>query len=99
MKAGSTCEVLEFKPNSETGKSEGETQVRAYEAGLLEWYKQNKAELFKANPDIAKCENSDKTAISTKREVITYEMCTSTVQNEMGDKLDEATLEVIENGE
>jgi hypothetical protein len=99
VKTSSTCQVIEFKPNSDSGKSEGAVQVEAYEKGLQKWYKENKAELFKAHPDIASCESSDKTALNTSREVITYEMCTSTVQNELGEVLDEATLELPETGE
>ncbi len=93
------CKVIEFKPDNSTATSEGETQVEAYKEGLEEWYKQNKTELFKTFPELESCQSSDKTALMIETDVVTYEMCSSTVKNQFGEQLDEATLELSETSE
>ena len=99
VKTGSTCTIIEFKPDSDGAKAEGRTQLAMYEAGLQTWYKRDKAALFSAYRDVASCENSDKTQLEIRVELVTYEMCSGTVKNELGQLLDEATLDVVESGE
>lgn len=70
-----------------------------YEAGLQTWYKRDKAALFSAYRDVASCESSDKTRLELRVELVTYEMCSGTVKNELGQLLDEVTLDVVESGE
>ena len=99
VKTGSTCTIIEFKPDSEGAKAEGRTQLAMYEAGLQTWYKRDKAALFSAYRDVASCESSDKTRLELRVELVTYEMCSGTVKNELGQLLDEVTLDVVESGE
>jgi hypothetical protein len=99
LNVGSTCKIIEFKPDSTVGKSEGAVQIAAYRAGIEKWYSRDKAELLKAFPDIAACENRDKSGLNLDAEVLTYELCTSTVRNDLGEILDETTLDVVESGE
>lgn len=94
-----SCKVIEFKPDNSTAKSEGQTQVEAYRAGLVRWHAENKTDLFKAYPDLARCESSDKSKLEIDTEVVTYEMCSGTVRNQLGQQLDEATLDVSEAAE
>jgi hypothetical protein len=94
------CKVIEFKPDNDKAKDEGAKQVRAYSDGLKNWYAQDKADLFKEFPDLAKCENVEaKTLDLVEPEVVTYEMCSGTVKNALGKELDEATLDLSETAE
>jgi hypothetical protein len=94
------CKVIEFKPDNDKAKNEGADQVRAYSDGLKKWYVEDKADLFKEFPDLAKCENTDsKTLVLDEPEVVTYEMCSGTVKNSLGKPLDEATLDLSETPE
>ena len=93
------CKVIEFKPDNDKAKAEGAEQVRMYSEGLNEWYKAKKDELFEAFPELAKCENSDKTGLALATDVVTYEMCSGTVKNSLGQQLDEATLDLAETPE
>lgn len=99
VKTGSTCTIIEFKPDSEQGKSEGGVQLESYIKGLAAWYTRDKAALFSKYGNLAACEKSDKSALDLRTELITYEMCSSTVKNELGQILDEVTLDVAEVGE
>ncbi|NVB80740.1 MAG: hypothetical protein HOV81_20255 [Kofleriaceae bacterium] len=93
------CQVIEFKPDNSKARAEGQQQVEAYRDGLDRWYKQDKTDLFKRYPDLARCESSDKTELKIKTDVVTYEMCSGTVKNQLGQQLDETTLEVSESPE
>jgi hypothetical protein len=91
VKTGSTCKIIEFKPDSDGAKSEGRAQLDAYRPGLQTWYRRDKASLFSRYPSLAQCENSDKSSIEFDTEVITYEMARDR-RSEQGDHR-QATLD------
>lgn len=99
VKTGSTCTIIEFKPDSEGARREGDEQLTSYTKGLEAWYKRDKAALFAKYGSLASCERSDKTGLELARSLVTYELCSSTVKNEFGQLLDEATLDTTEVGE
>lgn len=72
---GSTCEVVELKPDNEEAKKMGDQQRRAYEAALLSWFDANKDELFKKYPKVTDCVRDGK--LSTKSRLETYTFCPS----------------------
>lgn len=85
--------------DSEGARREGDEQLTSYTKGLEAWYKRDKAALFAKYGSLASCERSDKTGLELARSLVTYELCSSTVKNEFGQLLDEATLDTTEVGE
>lgn len=83
MISGSTCRVVEIKPDSSGGKSEGPAQVDAYMNGFIEWYKRDKTALFAKYPGMSGCQDREELRIAT--DVVYYEFCSSTVRDEFGD--------------
>ena len=72
---GSTCEIVELKPDNDEAKSMGDKQKSAYEAGLRTWFDKNKDELFKKYPKVSDCVRDGQ--ISTKSRLETYSFCPS----------------------
>ncbi|HET9989998.1 MAG TPA: hypothetical protein VFQ65_15815, partial [Kofleriaceae bacterium] len=70
---GSTCKIIELKPDNDEAKKMGKTQALAYEAGLLKWFVDNKDALLKQFPDIGKCVSDGK--LVTDNDVETYKFC------------------------
>ena len=99
VKTGSTCVVIEFKPDNPPAKAEGDVQLTSYISGLRAWYQRDKSTMFSKYPSLAQCENSDKTSLNLDRSLVTYEMCSATVRNDFGALLDEATLDLAETSE
>jgi hypothetical protein len=94
-----TCKIIEIKPDSDGGRSEGRTQVDAYVAGLKDWYTTDRKDLLADYPAVAACENDDKTALRTDSEVIFYDFCSSTVRDELGEVIKELSSDLPENAE
>lgn len=99
LKSGSTCQIIEFKPDSQGAKTEGATQLAQYRQGLDNWYARDKDGLLKKHSELASCERSDKSGLNLSVEVVTYELCSATVRNNLGQIIDELTLELPESGE
>lgn len=59
---GSRCSIHEIKPDTSTARAEGEKQLRAYKAGLIEWYKRDRKELMEDYPKLAECEHGEEGA-------------------------------------
>jgi hypothetical protein len=95
--SGSTCRVVEIKPDSSGGKSEGPAQVDAYMRGFVEWYKRDKAGLFSKYPGMSGCQDRDELRIAT--DVVYYEFCSGTVRDELGDVFTELSSNLSEDSE
>jgi hypothetical protein len=95
--SGSTCRVVEIKPDSSGGKSEGPAQVDAYMKGFIEWYKRDKTALFAKYPGMSGCQDREELRIAT--DVVYYEFCSSTVRDEFGDVFSEISGDLTEDAE
>jgi hypothetical protein len=95
--SGSTCRVVEIKPDSSGGKSEGPAQVEAYMKGLIEWFKRDKASLFAKYAGVSGCQDRDEMRIAT--DVVYYDFCGSTVKDELGDVMPELSGNLTEDAE
>ena len=69
---GSTCQIIEIKPDNDEAKAAGDKQKDAYEAGLHDWYAKNKEELFKQYPRIRECESDGKLSTNARLELYTF---------------------------
>jgi hypothetical protein len=81
--SGSTCRVVEVKPDSTYGRSEGRDQVEAYRRGFEDWFREDKKSLFETYPDMKACAPDDKLRIAD--DVVFYEFCSGTVKDELGE--------------
>jgi hypothetical protein len=70
---GSTCKIIELKPDNQAAKDMGDKQRVAYEEGLRNWFNTNKDDLLKQFPDVAKCVSDGK--LSTDSSLETYKFC------------------------
>jgi cytochrome c556 len=95
--SGSTCRVVEIKPDSTGGKSEGPAQVDAYMKGFIEWYKRDKASMFAKYPGMSGCQDRDELRIAT--DVVYYDFCSGTVRDELGDVFTELSSNLSEDSE
>jgi hypothetical protein len=95
--SGSTCRVVEIKPDSSGGKSEGPAQVDAYMKGFIEWYKRDKASLFSKYPGMSGCQDRDELRIAS--DVVYYDFCSGTVRDEFGDVFQELSGNLSEDAE
>jgi hypothetical protein len=95
--SGSTCRVVEIKPDSSGGKSEGPSQVEAYMKGFIEWYKRDKSSLFSKYPGMSGCQDRDELRIQT--DVVYYDFCSGTVRDEFGDVFQELSSNLSEDSE
>jgi hypothetical protein len=95
--SGSTCRVVEIKPDSSGGKSEGPAQVEAYMNGFLEWYKRDKASLFSKYPGMSGCQDRD--ALRIEKDVVYYDFCSGTVRDELGDVFQDLSSNLSEDSE
>lgn len=94
---GSTCKIIEIKPNSSRALDESRDQVNAYKRGLETWYQSNKDELFSKHPKIKECERDGK-ELSVEVTVEPYEFCPSSSDAKgFGEDLGEATPDVPES--
>jgi adenylate kinase family enzyme len=94
---GSTCMIVEIKPDSGTAKAEGEIQRDMYLKGLKNWYAQNKKELFDKYPNIQKCERDGKELVIETRPEI-YSFCPSSSDvKDFGENLDDISSDVSES--
>lgn len=70
---GSTCEIIELKPDNDEAKAMGGRQKEAYVNGLRNWFNNSKDDLLKQYPDVAKCVSDGK--LSTTSSLQTYRFC------------------------
>ena len=94
-----TCKLVEIKPDSDGGKSEGRPQLDAYVKGLRAWYAADRKDLFSDYAAVAACENDDKTGLRIESEVIFYDFCSGTVKDELGEVIKELSSDMPENPE
>jgi hypothetical protein len=100
LKASSgSCTIIEFKPDTQPAKDEARDQLTSYLGGLRNWYRRDRESLLKKHSVLSSCENSDRSALNLDIDTVTYELCSSTVKNDLGEVLDETTLDVAETGE
>jgi hypothetical protein len=93
---GSTCMIVEIKPDSDRAKDEGEKQRDSYQKGLAAWYARDKEELFRKYPEIRQCEHDGKLSIDTRPEI--YQFCPSSSEaKDMGENLDGISSDVSES--
>jgi hypothetical protein len=94
---GSTCVIIEIKPDSDQAKSEGDRQRASYSAGLLKWYKSNKDELFNKYPQVRNCEQDGKELRVDSRPEI-YSFCPSSSEAKaFGEDLRDAPSDIPES--
>jgi hypothetical protein len=102
--ASSTCTIVEIKPDSTEAQSEGQKQLSSYADGLQNWYTNDRAGLFRAYPDLQKCERpgsgpegkGGKLDIATRLE--TYSFCPSSAAD-LGQALDPIQPDVNGDGD
>jgi hypothetical protein len=82
---GSTCEIVELKPNNAEAIAMGNKQKDAYEAGLKTWFANNKDDLLSRYPNVSSCIKDGVIATSTRLEP--YNFCPSDPKD-LGDELD-----------
>ena len=70
---GSTCKIIELKPDNDAAKAMGDLQREAYREGLANWFDKNKDGLLKDYPNIANCISDGK--IATDSALETYKFC------------------------
>jgi ribosomal protein S17E len=93
---GSTCVVIELKPDNDEAKAMGEKQMDAYQKGLRKWFDKNKDELLKTYPDVSQCVKDGQISTNTKLE--TYSFCPSDSEAQgFGESLDGISSDVSES--
>lgn len=93
--SGSTCRVVEVKPDSTGGREEGRKQVEAYTRGFETWFRNDRKGLFEKYPEMKSCVADDQLRI--KDDVVFYDFCSGTVRDELGEKIDELSSDVSES--
>lgn len=92
----STCTIYEIKPDSDTAKSEGNTQLVQYRQGLENWYAKDSVSLFSAYPNVKQCERDGRLELRT--ELVTYSFCPSSA-DELGERLEPIAPDVSSEGD
>ncbi len=93
---GSTCMVIELKPDNTDAESMGNKQKAAYEKGLHTWFEKNKDELLEKYPDVRQCIKDGQ--ISTDSKLETYSFCPSDSEAQaFGESLDGLSSDVSES--
>lgn len=93
---GSTCMVIEIKPNSDQAMSDGNSQRAAYADGLRRWYQANKAELFKEHPKLQACEDSSgRLNVDSRLEI--YDFCPRSSAELTDDPMRDVSSDVSES--
>jgi hypothetical protein len=92
---GSTCMVIEIKPNSDQAIDDGNNQRAAYAEGLRRWYQGNKAELFKENPKLQACEDGGRFTIDSRLEI--YDFCPRSSAELTDDPMKEVPSDISES--
>lgn len=95
--SGSTCRVVEIKPDSSKGKEEGRPQVQAYTKGFRDWFAADRKGLFETYPEMKRCAPDDTLRIDD--DVVFYDFCSGTVTNELGEKIDELSSDAPETSD
>ena len=70
---GSTCKILELKPDNQAARDMGDKQREAYRAGLKTWFEKDKDSLLKDYPNVASCIRDGQ--IATDSDLVTYKFC------------------------
>jgi hypothetical protein len=88
VQVGSTCTVIEVKPNNPDAISQGDAQRTDYENGIRAWYKRDKEDLFKNYKNLMQCEHDNQLQINSRLEL--YDFCpdTSEMKSMEGDLAD-----------
>ncbi|MDQ3366710.1 MAG: hypothetical protein M3680_14895 [Myxococcota bacterium] len=94
---GSTCMVVEIKPDSDQAKDEGNRQRAAYADGLRRWYRSNKVELFKEHPKLQACEDSGQQQLNVDSKLEIYEFCPRSSAELTEDPMTDVSSDVSES--
>lgn len=95
--SGTTCRVVEIKPDSSKGRDEGPKQANAYLEGFKNWFNADKKDLFDEYPEMKRCAPDDSLRID--KDVVYYDFCSGTVVNELGEKIDELSSDAPETSD
>jgi hypothetical protein len=77
VNTGSTCTIVEIKPNTTHALEEGERQLESYKDGLEKWYKADRKALMEDFPKLADCEHGDgdDRTLDLDTKILPYEFC------------------------